>query len=155
GRRGLAGACLEGFLASQARYVAVIDGDLQHDETLLAPMLALLRRDEADVVVGSRYAAGGSAAGLSAQRSRGERAATNIAHRLFKLELSDPMSGFFMCRRDLVDAIAPKLSTQGFKILLDILITAGPKLRVSELPYTFRQRLYGESKLDAAVALEY
>jgi dolichol-phosphate mannosyltransferase len=155
GRRGLAGACLEGILSSQARYVAVMDGDLQHDETLLLPMLALLRRDAANMVVATRYADGGSAAALSSQRAWGSRLATTLAHRLLKLELSDPMSGFFMLSRELVEKIAPRLSTQGFKILLDIVVTAGDGLRIAELPFTFRQRLYGDSKLDAGVALEY
>ncbi len=155
GRRGLAGACLEGILASQARYVAVMDGDLQHDERLLLPMLQLLRREAVNMVVATRYADGGSATVLSSQRAWGSRLATRLAHRLLKLELSDPMSGFFMLRRELVEEIAPRLSTQGFKILLDIVVTAGDSLRISELPFTFRQRLYGESKLDAGVALEY
>jgi dolichol-phosphate mannosyltransferase len=155
GRRGLAGACLEGILASQAKYVAVMDGDLQHDERLLLPMLALLRGDTADLVVASRYADGGSAAGLSSQRAFGSRLATGLAHRLLKLELSDPMSGFFMLSREQIENIAPRLSTQGFKILLDIVVTAGDSLRIAELPFEFRQRLFGESKLDAGVALEY
>ena len=155
GRRGLAGACLEGILASQAQYVAVMDGGLQHDERLLLPMLQQLRRDTVNMVVATRYADGGSAAALSSQRAWGSRLATRLAHHLLKLELSDPMSGFFMLRRELVEKIAPRLSTQGFKILLDIVVTAGDSLRISELPFTFRQRLYGESKLDAGVALEY
>jgi dolichol-phosphate mannosyltransferase len=155
GRRGLAGACLEGILSSQARYVAVMDGDLQHDEGLLMPMLTLLRRDIANMVIATRYAGGGSAAGLSSQRAFGSRLATNLAHRLLRLKLSDPMSGFFMLDRGLVEKIAPRLSTQGFKVLLDIVVTAGDSLRIKELPFEFRQRLYGESKLDAGVALEY
>jgi dolichol-phosphate mannosyltransferase len=155
GRRGLAGACLEGILASQAQYVAVMDGDLQHDEGLLLPMLALLRRDSANLVIATRYADGGSAAALSSHRARGSRLATKLAHHLLRLKLSDPMSGFFMLGRELVEKIAPKLSTQGFKILLDIVVTAGDSLRIIELPFTFRQRVHGESKLDAGVALEY
>jgi dolichol-phosphate mannosyltransferase len=155
GRRGLAGACLEGILASQAQYVAVMDGDLQHDEGLLLPMLQLLRRDTANLVVATRYADGGSAAALSSQRAWGSRLATRLAHRLLKLELSDPMSGFFMIGREPVEEIAAKLSTQGFKILLDIVVSAGDSLRITELPYAFRRRLHGESKLDAGVALDY
>ena len=155
GRRGLAGACLEGILASQAQYVAVMDGDLQHDERLLLPMLQLLRRDAANLVVGTRYAAGAPAAGLSMQRAFGSRLATQLAHHLFKLDLSDPMSGFFMLPRELIEKIAGKLSTQGFKILLDIAVTGRDELRIAELPYAFRQRLHGKSKLDAAVVLEY
>jgi dolichol-phosphate mannosyltransferase len=155
GRRGLAGACLEGILASQAQFVAVMDGDLQHDERLLLPMLQLLRGDSANLVVATRYRDGGSAAGLSSPRAFGSRLATRLAHQLLKLELSDPMSGFFMLRRELVEKIAPHLSTQGFKILLDIAVTGGDSLRISEIPYTFRARMHGESKLDAGVALEY
>jgi dolichol-phosphate mannosyltransferase len=155
GRRGLAGACLEGILASQAKFVAVMDADLQHDETLLAPMLRLLRGDTVDMVVATRYADGGSAAALSSERAFGSRLATRLACRLLKLALSDPMSGFFMLRRAVVEEIAPRLSTQGFKIMLDVVVTAGKSLRIAELPYTFRPRRHGESKLDAAVALEY
>jgi len=155
GRRGLAGACLEGILASQATFVAVMDGDLQHDESLLAPMLQLLDADAVNLVVATRYGDGGSAAALSSQRAWGSRLATTLAHRLLKQKLSDPMSGFFMLRRELVEEIAPRLSTQGFKILLDIVVTAGDRLRIAELPYTFRSRRHGESKLDAGVALDY
>jgi dolichol-phosphate mannosyltransferase len=155
GRRGLAGACLEGILASQAKFVAVMDGDLQHDENLLVPMLQLLRGDAADLVVATRYGDGGSADGLSTERAWGSRLATSLAQALLSRKLSDPMSGFFMVRRELIEEIAPRLSTQGFKILLDVVVTAGERLRIAELPYTFRRRLYGESKLDAGVALDY
>jgi dolichol-phosphate mannosyltransferase len=155
GRRGLSGACLEGILASQADFVAVMDGDLQHDETLLRPMLDLLRRDAANLVVATRYAEGGTAHGLSSYRARASRIATRFALRAFDLRLSDPMSGFFMLRRAIVDRFAEQLSTQGFKILLDIAITAHADLRIAELSYTFRPRHHGESKLDAGAALEY
>jgi dolichol-phosphate mannosyltransferase len=155
GRRGLSGACLEGILASQADFAAVMDGDLQHDEGLLRPMLDLLRRDAANLVVATRYAEGATAHGLSSQRARSSRIATDLALRVLNLRLSDPMSGFFMLRRAIVDRFAEKLSTQGFKILLDIAITAHDDLRIAELPYTFRPRQYGESKFDAGTALEY
>jgi dolichol-phosphate mannosyltransferase len=154
GRRGLAGACLEGMLASQARYVAVLDADLQHDETLLPAMLQCLRDGRADLVVASRHVADGSDAGLSGIRSRISRFASALAKRLLRIELTDPMSGFFMLRRAVVEEIAPSLSSQGFKILLDIVATAG-KLRVVELPYVFRERRHGESKLDAQIALDF
>jgi dolichol-phosphate mannosyltransferase len=155
GRRGLSGACLEGMLASQAEFVAVMDGDLQHDETLLRSMLDLLRRDEANLVVATRYAEGAAAHGLSSRRAWSSRIATGFALRAFDLRLSDPMSGFFMMRRAIVDRFAEQLSTQGFKILLDIAVTAHDDLRIAELPYTFRPRHHGESKLDAGAALEY
>ena len=155
GRRGLAGACLEGMLASQARYVAVMDADLQHDEGLLVPMLEALRSGRADVAVASRYLYGGSAAGLSKQRSRVSRGSNTLVRLLLGIDLTDPMSGHFMIRRDALEAIAPSLSTQGFKILLDILATARGSLRTTELPSTFRERQHGESKLDSKIALDF
>jgi dolichol-phosphate mannosyltransferase len=155
GRRGLAGACLEGMLASQARYVAVMDADLQHDEGLLVPMLEALRTGRADVAVASRYLYGGSAAGLSKQRSRVSRGSNAVVRLLLGIELSDPMSGHFMIRREAFEGIAPALSSQGFKILLDILATARGSLRTIELPSTFRERQHGESKLDSKIALDF
>ena len=155
GRRGLAGACLEGMLASQARYVAVMDADLQHDEGLLVPMLEALREGRADVAVASRYLYGGSAAGLSKQRSRVSRGSNRLVRLLLGIDLTDPMSGHFMIPRDALEAIAPSLSTQGFKILLDILATARGSLRTVELPSTFRERQHGESKLDSKIALDF
>jgi dolichol-phosphate mannosyltransferase len=154
GRRGLAGACLEGMLATQARFVAVLDADLQHDEALLPAMLQRLRDDKADVVVASRRLDEGSDAGLSGIRSRISRFAGGLAQRLLRVKLSDPMSGFFMLRRATVEEIAPFLSSQGFKLLLDIAAT-NPKLRFLELPYVFRERQHGESKLDAHIALDF
>ena len=155
GRRGLAGACLEGMLASQARYVAVMDADLQHDEGLLVPMLEALRAGRADVAVASRYLSGGSNAGLSKQRSRVSRGSNALVRLLLGIELTDPMSGHFMIRREAVEVIAPALSSQGFKILLDILATARGRLRTIELPSTFRERQHGESKLDSKIALDF
>ena len=155
GRRGLAGACLEGMLASQARYVAVMDADLQHDEGLLVPMLEALRAGRADVAVASRYLDGGSAAGLSKQRSSVSRGSNTLVRLLLGIDLTDPMSGHFMIRCDELEAIAPSLSTQGFKILLDILATARGSLRTIELPSTFRERQHGESKLDSKIALDF
>jgi len=155
GRRGLSGACLEGMLASQARFAAVIDADLQHDETLLMPMLTKLRAGEADIVVGTRYSQGGTAETFSTRRKLISRWATRLANKVLGLSLSDPLSGYFMLRRDVVEKIARKLSTQGFKILLDIVATAGASIRVAELPYQFGVRHRGASKLDTRIALDY
>jgi len=154
-RRGLAGACIEGVLSSSAPYVAVMDADLQHDETLLPRMLAILQGDEPDMVVGSRYVEGGNSDVFSKRRGAISRAATAIARSFTGVDLSDPMSGFFMMRRERFDALAPALSTQGFKILLDIVITAKGGLSLVEEPYVFAARNHGESKLDAQVALDF
>jgi dolichol-phosphate mannosyltransferase len=155
GRRGLAGACIEGMLSSQARYIAVLDADLQHDETLLAAMLERIRKGDVDVVVGSRYIPGGSADSFTSKRRFMSRLSHVAAHMITKVELSDSGSGFYMIRRDVVEEIAPRLSSQGFKLLLDIMTTARGTLRAAELPYTFRERQHGESKLDSQVVLDF
>ncbi|QWG25331.1 glycosyltransferase family 2 protein [Bradyrhizobium sediminis] len=155
GRRGLSGACIEGILASSAPCAAVIDADLQHDETQLPKMLALLQSGEFDLVVGSRYIEGGSADSFNRQRAGASQLATEVAKRVLRVKVADPMSGFFMIRRDRFEQLAPQLSTQGFKILLDIVATAHGELRVKEIPFTFGTRLHGESKLDSMVALDF
>src|SRR6202048_3406673 len=155
GRRGLSGACIEAILRPSAPCAAVIDADLQHDETQLPFMLALLQRGDADLVVGSRYVEGGSADSFNKQRAGASALATEVAKRVLRVKIADPMSGFFMIRRDRFEQLAPQLSTQGFKILLDIVATARGNLRVKEIPYTFGSRLHGESKLDSMVALDF
>src|SRR6201995_810484 len=155
GRRGLSGACIEGILASSAPYAAVMDADLQHDETQLPKMLSLLQGGDFDLVVGSRYIEGGSADSFDRQRAGGSAFATEIAKRVLKVKTADPMSGFFMIRRDRFEQLAPQLSTQGFKILLDVIATARGELRIQEIPYAFGSRVHGESKLDSMVALDF
>jgi dolichol-phosphate mannosyltransferase len=155
GRRGLSGACIEGMLASSAPCAAVIDGDLQHDETQLAKMLGLIESDTADLVIGSRYIEGGSADAFNQKRLGFSKFATALAQRVLRISVADPMSGFFMIRRDRFEQLAPQLSTQGFKILLDVVATAQGGLRVLEVPYTFGARQHGESKLDSMVALDF
>ncbi len=155
-RRGLSGACIEGMLSSSAPIIAVMDADLQHDETCLVSMFGILRTGDADLVVASRYREGGNAAeGLTGFREAGSRLAIRLAQALLKVRLSDPMSGFFMLRREIIDAVAPRLSQQGFKILLDIVASSNTSLRIEEVPYVFGRRLHGDSKLDASVVLEY
>src|SRR3979411_2967588 len=154
-RRGLSGACIEGILASSAPCAAVIDADLQHDETQLPVMLALLQGGGFDLVVGSRYLEGGSADSFNRQRAGASALATEVAKRVLRVEIADPMSGFFVIRRDRFEQLAPQLSTQGFKILLDIVATARGSLRIREIPYTFGSRLHGESKLDSMAGLGF
>ena len=154
-RRGLASAVVEGALASTTPVVAVIDADLQHDETILPKLVRPLLRGEADVAVGSRYREGGSTEGWDDARRRVSRVATWAATRLLRTDCSDPMSGLFAVRRDTLLAARPRLSSLGYKILLDILASLPTRPRVTEVPYRFGTRLTGESKLDHAVELEY
>ncbi|MGY8678792.1 glycosyltransferase family 2 protein [Bradyrhizobium sp. UFLA05-153] len=155
GRRGLSGACIEGILASSAPYAAVIDADLQHDETQLPKMLSLLASGQAELVVGSRYIEGYKSEGFNKQRAGASALATEVARQVLQVEIADPMSGFFMIRTDRFEQLAPKLSVHGFKILLDVVASARGGLRTVEIPYTFGARQHGESKLDSMVALDF
>jgi dolichol-phosphate mannosyltransferase len=155
GRRGLSSACVEGALATAAPIIAIIDGDRQHDETLLPDMLKTLLSDDLDLVVGSRYLDQGGLGDLTEGRARASRIATRLARRITGVTLSDPMSGFFMIRADVFRSLLSKLSVLGFKILLDIFVSAPKPLRFSEIAYRFRQRPEGRSKMDAKVLLEF
>ena len=156
GRRGLASAAIEGFCATAAPYVAVMDADHQHDPALLPAMLASLKAGEADICVASRFAEGASTAEWAApQRERLSAFANGLARRLTGVELTDPMSGYFMLPASAARALVPRLSGIGFKILLDLLATADTPMRVKEFPLNFAARLSGESKLDRAILFDF
>jgi len=156
GRRGLASACVEGILASAAPYVAVMDADLQHDEQLLPRMLETLMTEPAvDAVVGSRYVEHGSIGAFARHRVWLSKLATRISCSVLRVPIADPMSGFFMVRREAFQAAVRELSNIGFKILLDILASSPRPLQVKEIPFHFRERHAGESKFDALIGWEY
>lgn len=156
GRRGLSTACIEGMCATAAPLVAVIDGDMQHDEVLLPAMADALNAERAlDLVIGSRFVEGGGTGDWDRDRVAKSEFATRLSRRVLNADLSDPMSGFFMIRSDLLRTMVPKLSGIGFKILLDIMTASDRPLNFRELPYVFRTRTEGESKLDHVVAMEY
>lgn len=156
GRRGLSTACIEGMCATAAPFAAVIDGDLQHDETLLPRMLDALTGDPAlELAIGSRFVNGGGTGDWDKDRVAKSEFATRIARRVLKAELADPMSGFFMIRTEVLRDLAPRLSAIGFKILLNVMTASPRPLKFQEFAYTFRTRIAGESKLDHVVAMEY
>lgn len=154
-RRGLASAYLEGALASSSPFIAVMDADLQHDERLLPDMLRILRQDEADIVIGSRYVGNGSTGSLHADRVRISRLATRLGQLALAQPVTDPMSGFFMTSRGFLEERIYRLQGQGFKILLDLLGSQRSPARIRELPYVMRARQAGESKLDTQVIWDY
>ncbi|RMD64106.1 MAG: glycosyltransferase family 2 protein [Alphaproteobacteria bacterium] len=156
GRRGLASACIEGVLSTTAPYFAIIDADMQHDERLLPEMLRRLKTDGLDMVVASRAVPGGSDEGLDGGYRKGVSGlGRRLARMVMGIELSDPMSGFFMMRRDVFDSLVRRLSGIGYKILVDILASADRPLRVVEIPYTFRRRRAGASKFGGRAAVDY
>ncbi|MAT35036.1 MAG: dolichol monophosphate mannose synthase [Ponticaulis sp.] len=155
GRRGLASACIEGALCAAGQVVAIMDADLQHDETVLPKLIKPVLEGRADLAVGTRYAQGGGTADWSAKREAQSEWATRLAQRFIKAPLSDPMSGFFAIGADRFRELVPHLSGRGFKILLDIVFSSRDRLRLHEEPFVFRGREAGESKLDAPTAVQY
>ena len=155
GRRGLSSACIEGMLASSSPVIAVMDADLQHDETRLPEMLMAIERSGADMALATRYAAGGSTGKWDETRSEMSRLATLLSGFVLRQPVSDPMSGFFMLRRTVLNETMRGLSALGFKILLDILATSPRQLKIVEVPYTFRDRFSGESKLDSTALWDF
>jgi dolichol-phosphate mannosyltransferase len=156
GRRGLASAVIEGALSSSADYVAVIDGDMQHDETRLPAMLAALQSGQYDMAVASRHVDGGDNAGLGGRwRHALSDGGTWLAQTFLPVRLSDPMSGFFMLPRPLFEDLARNLNGQGFKILVDLVLSSPRPLRVKEIPARFRERAAGESKMDVLVMIQF
>ena len=156
GRRGLTSACLEGFAATEGPLIGVMDADLQHDESLLPRMLDILQAGEAELVAASRYAAGGSTGDFPLPRRLISHAGTWFARMLLGIGLSDPMSGFFMFRREVLSrSTVGRVSGGGFKILMDLVVSTRPPLSFRELPFTFRPRHSGHSKFNAAIGLEF
>ncbi len=156
GRRGLASACVEGILASCAPYVAVMDADLQHDEQLLLHMLDTLKSEPIiDAVIGSRYVEHGSIGTWNRHRAWLSSLATRMGRSIMRVPITDPMSGFFMLRRETFQRSMRHLSNIGFKILLDIFASSPRPLQVKEIPFQFRERHAGQSKFDALVGWEY
>ncbi len=155
GRRGLSSAVVEGMLATSAPILAVIDGDMQHDETILPLMIDAIRTGSADIAVGTRYCEGGSTGDWDQKRRRISQIATKIGQHILKSNMSDPMSGFFALSRQTLMAAIPKMSGIGFKVLTDIVASHPSSPRIAEIPYTFRNRVAGDSKLGALVSAQY
>ena len=151
-RTGLAGAVIEGWMSSSADLVAVIDGDLQHDECILPKMYAALKGGSYDLAIGTRV---GDDDGLSPARRKLSNLGKWFFHRIAGAPVADPMSGFFMIRRDVVSDLAPRLSPDGFKILVDVILSSGGRLRIVETPFKFRRRYSGESKLTPLVGMDF
>lgn len=155
-RRGLSSAVVEGALAATGRIVAVMDGDLQHDESVLPELYRLVDGGTADIASASRFLRPDGADGLASDTRR-QISDTGIrfANTVFNLQMTDPLTGFFAVRRELVTKALPNLSETGFKILLDLITSSPQRPKVVEVPFKFRERVHGESKLDNRVMYDF
>ncbi len=155
GRRGLASAAVEGMLAASSPFLLVMDADLQHDERIIPIMLEKIKKEGLDVVVATRNAEGGSMGEFAAERVGLSKAGRFLSSMVCRVPISDPMSGFFVVRSEYFHRVAHNLSCIGFKILVDLLASSREPVRVGEVGFRFRNRIYGESKLDILVGMEY
>lgn len=153
-QRGLSTACIEGMMSSVAPYVGVMDADLQHDEKIIPEMLSQLKNGY-DLAIGSRYVREGSMGTMPSHRVKISQLASKLSYLVVPKNIKDPMSGFFLMKRDLLNSIVDSLTTTGYKLLLDIVVNAGNNACIVEVPYIMRHRQFGESKLDTFVVLEY
>lgn len=151
---GLSASVLDGMSVARGRVLAVIDADLQHDESILPDMVQRIVDGDADVCVGSRSTVGGGYGDWTASRRFVSWVATLIARLLLRVPVSDPMSGYFVIDREAYERTAPSINPQGFKILLEF-VGRNPDLRVAEVGYEFSRRLHGETKLNRSVIRAY
>ncbi len=149
---GLASAAITGWDAAHGVTLAIMDGDGQHDPLLIGRMVARLVRTQVDVVVASRYLNGGGS-GLGGLRHLVSRAGTGLCAAVLGLRLADPLSGCFVMRRDWYEAVRPRLSGLGFKILIDI-VASGGRPKLGQVATQLRARAGGQSKLDFRVAFD-
>jgi dolichol-phosphate mannosyltransferase len=150
GKLGLGTAVIEGFKATTAPVVGVIDADLSHPPSLVPKMLAIMHQQGADLVIGSRYVAGGGTHNWQLARVLMSRFACLLARPLTPVR--DATSGLFLIRRALANGVT--IAASGFKICLELLIRSEPRL-VIEMPYVFEGRTAGESKMNLKEATGY
>lgn len=155
--RGLSPSIVDGFNQAQGEIFAVIDGDLQHDESFLPKMLKL--GEEYDIVLGTRHADGGGIeGGWPLSRRIVSKMAALAARLILGITVTDPMSGYFVVRRDIYQHIKDKMNPKGFKIFLEVLFWSKifcKDLKLKESGIIFRPRTAGKSKLGAKVIFEY
>ena len=153
-KRSLASSVIEGIKQTDANYYAVMDADLQHDEKVLDAMYDEIKKSDYNLVIGSRFLDESDISKFSKSRQMLSRLSNKIALSRLKVNLSDPMSGFFMIDHDSIMGVIDQLDKKGYKILLNILLCAKNKLKTKELPYSFLPRYKGKSKLTFSIFID-
>jgi dolichol-phosphate mannosyltransferase len=151
GKLGLASAILTGFDHARGNIIGVIDADLQHPPEYLLKFVKAIEQNDCDIAIGSRYTKGGGIEGWSRKRLLTSKIAVLLATPLVR-GIRDPMSGFFFLKKSVIEGV--KLNPTGYKLGLEILIKGNYK-KVKEIPYTFKPRKNGASKLNKSEILSY
>lgn len=152
--KGLSKAVIEGFINAKGDILGVMDADLSHDHKILPKMISAVRDEGYDLVVGSRRIPGGGADKWPWYRKISSDIATVIAKTILDIKLSDPMSGYFTLKRELFEKVKQEINPRGYKILLEIYVRSNPP-RVKEVPFIFKDRKQGYSKVNTKVMLQY
>ncbi|MCR9143815.1 MAG: glycosyltransferase family 2 protein [bacterium] len=154
--RGLSSAVVAGMSAAKGQCLAVMDSDLQHDEAALPEMIetVLAPDQKVELAIGSRGVAGGSYGDFSKGRRFMSWVAAAMARMMLPVNVKDPMSGFFVVRREVFVECADRINPLGFKILLEF-IGRNPGIKIKEVGYSFRLREHGETKLSGSVIRNY
>ncbi|MDV6237133.1 glycosyltransferase family 2 protein [Leptospira ellisii] len=153
--KGLSSAVIAGMGSAKGNVFLVMDADLQHDERILPRLIDEIVSGRSDISIGTRYTNGGSTSDWSAIRRFFSVTATRLAKLFLPLPVSDPMSGFFAISRAQFEGTLEKINPRGFKILLEFLSRPSVAPRVSEVPFTFQSRRFGQTKLDGSVIRNY
>ena len=152
---GLAKACIQGMLSAKADLLCIMDGDGQHDPVYIPELIAELHRTQADLVSAAREINDAmNPATLGATRQRLSEIGNALIRKVTGRQTSDPLTGFFLIRRDAFLSVARRLSNSGFKLLFDIL-ASNHALRHVEIPFNFKERHTGDSKLDGHVLWQF
>tara|TARA_B100000900_G_scaffold259673_1_gene221322 strand:- start:121 stop:1212 length:1092 start_codon:yes stop_codon:yes gene_type:complete len=158
GRSGLASAIKEGLLFAEGSYLLVLDGDGQHDASCILNMINLIVSSKADLIIGSRFLNTSRLEGLSNKRSLGSKIANKLAR--FSLPknyvlITDYLSGCFCLNRKTTKLLIKKIEINGFKFLYELLSLSNGKLLIKEIPLLFKERTFGDSKLDLAIIWDF
>ena len=147
---GLSIAIFTGMLEAEGSVILVMDADLQHDEKIIPLLIESIKRDKFEVSIGSRDIEGGSYGDLSTKRKITSFIGKWFAKKFLKVDINDPMSGFFAISKSFFEEVKDQINPSGFKILLEFIVRKRTP-RVKEIGYKFRRRLHGDTKLNSAI----
>ena len=152
--KGLSSAIFTGMTEAKGAVILVMDADLQHDEKIIPLLFESIKRDKFQISIGSRDIEGGSYGDLSRKRKITSLIGRWFAHKLLKVNINDPMSGFFAISRSFFKEVKNQINPSGFKILLEFIVRKQTP-RVTEIGYKFKRRMYGDTKLNTTIIVEY
>ena len=150
--RDLSLSCIDGFKRSKKKFILVMDGDGQHDPKFINTMVRTISKNDLDIVVGSRELFSRKVQGLNFFRKISSKILILFINLLFGNKTNDPMSGFFIFKREIFLKNKNKLFGKGYKILFD-LITVDKKLKIKDIEINFLKRDKGYSKMNPIIVL--